>query len=367
MKLGIISYNNTLLQGIVKQLSENFSELSIAVFAPDYGKNDEKFKNVTVSKEMSTCIKDKDIIINLITAKLSYSKKYQEISEKYGVDIMKATPLLNMIKCFDIADELDKFAEAVKSVNFEAIILNAGEPVDIITSYLNKEHNIKSYGISRKASGVLNNLLEKAHMDKMKGKAAVKMTGVLDNLYIVEITDKKGKDLYPEIREKFKDTSLNVYRDDLTRDPVRSLKFYGYFHSYDTPTDRVEDVIISTLKSFISETESEIYLNAINNDTVSGLDGDAVVEIPFNAKKKSLTVVRKELPLQCALAVTDYASAVAVSAKTLMLKSEDMFARSVKLDPYLKSKLTLSELDDLSKDILLIEDNLKAALNRRDI
>jgi alpha-galactosidase/6-phospho-beta-glucosidase family protein len=344
-------------------LSESFPDVKASVYAFDYDKLAEKNKNVQISKEPETCVKDKDLIINLISYRQSYSKKYQEISEKYGVNIMNALPSLDLIRCFDILGELDKFAEALKKAENKAPVINGGEPIDIITSYLNKAHGITTYGISRKAGVAADTLLSAAGLTKYSGKINYRLAGVMNNLWLLYIQDKKGKDLYPEIKDKFKSLNLNVKRNDLTRDSLKSLKFYGFYHSYDALKERAEDVLLNFIKAFSEG--GEAYFNFINKDSVSGLDGEAVVEAPCTVLKKEIKAEKVELPLQCALAVTDYASAVSVAVKTLIDKDIDNFRRAIKLDPYLKLVLTLKELDNLIDDVLLIEENLTTLFSRR--
>jgi len=70
-----------------------------------------------------------------------------------------------------------------------------------------------------------------------------------------------------------------------------------------------------------------------------------------------------DMPLQCSLAITDYASTQALIVKTLINKSKETFNRTIKLDPYLKSILTLDELDSLIKDIFSIEEKANKMLS----
>ena len=360
MKIGIISYNNNTTLVSLTGLLATYKDISLSVYASDYDKT-MNLLGAEIADDMASCIKDAEIIINLIAYSQSYSKKYQELSDKYRIDILHAKASLDMIRCFDIIDELNKFGEAVKTN--KALIINGGEPVDIITSYLNKTFLIESYGISRKDLSTVDSLLKKADMDKLIGKVNYSLAGIINNLWLLTITDKKGKDLYPEIRAKFKDTDLAVSRNGLTRDSIRSLKFYGYYHSYQATSERSEEVIASLVKQFIDGDKVTVYLNATNNNSISAIDSAAVTQLPMTIENGKLIRGEVDMPLQCSLAITDYASTQALIVKTLINKSKETFNRTIKLDPYLKSILTLDELDSLIKDIFSIEEKANKMLS----
>lgn len=355
MKFAVVSENNTLLvREVTEELNKAHKDITLSVYAPNADVQDKAFKGI-LSDNLSECIKNSDVIINLIGIRQTFSSDYQQLNDKYNIDIFNAKSSMEMIRCFDILSCLDSFADALSKSKSKALILNAGEPSDIITGYLYKEHNITSYGVSRKTENVIDNLLSEAGMDKLKGKLNYKMSGLNNMLWITEMKDKKGKDVYPSVKDKFADIEMNVRRIDLLQDGARSLKFFGYYHSGGIQPEDIFCALMRIINIIVSGEKAEIYLNAINSKSIRELDSEAVVLIPFTLEGISLTREDVEMPLICVLASADYASAVSLAVKTLSMHSAEIFRRTIKLDPYLASLLTLKELSALADEIIAIE------------
>ena len=147
-------------------------------------------------------------------------------------------------------------------------------------------------------------------------------------------------------------TSLNITRNDLTGEGLRSLKFYGYYHSANVAAQATAEIIFKLISAYLSAEKTTVYLNAVNDGSINGLDTDAVVEIPFIFTDRKISREKVNLPLPCVLAIDDPAGAVIMTVKTLITKSATIFKRTIKLDPYLAPRLTLAELDDLAEGLL---------------
>ena len=365
MKISIVSNGNPELFNVTNNILEAYPDVKIHIFAPTYKVGSGEIKvveNIEYFNDIYNCILDTNLIINLISTQ-NIDNKYNDLSTKYNVKLNNAKTSIDMINSYSLLTDLNNLSGAVNRIKSDIMIINAGEQADVITSYLSKAHNINSYAVSRKADMVAETLLNATGMKQHIGKVNYKLAGINNNLWLLELTDKKGKDLYPSIREKLKDIDLKVTRNDLTRDGLRSLKFFGYYHSANVVPAPLADVILRIIKTVNSEDESTIYFNVINNNTVSEMDKEACIEIPFTVSSKSITRNTVKIPFQCILAMSDYASTVSVIVKALITKSIDMFKRSIKLDPYLASILTLAELEALSTDILNIESNIKCLLS----
>ncbi len=359
MRVGIYTNNHSVPDDIINSIKSAVKDSQIHVHAHEIKENVNE--NVAVQNSINSLVKDNEIIINMLSYKQSYSTEYRDISARYNIDIFKAENLLKFIRCYDLLPQLDLLSGALKENSSEVLIINAGEPVDIITLYLHKAYYIQSYGISRKTGVMVDSLLDRLNLNDYKGKVSYRLAGIENSLWLYEIIDDKNKDLYPEIREKVRDLHLNVKRNDLTRDPLRSLKFYGYYHSYDTVPEN-EDRVIGEILKALSDDKKTVYLNAVNNGSIYGLHNDACCELPFNFVNGKPVRAKVDLPLQCTLAMTDMASAVALAVKCLNTLDRDIFLRTVKSDPYLASILTLRELQGVAEDILAIEQEISGKL-----
>ncbi len=296
----------------------------------------------------SEILQGSSIIVNLISGE----EANLNVKSAYPADLKKAALTKDTVKCFGIKNDLDRFAGAVKLTGGEAVIINAGEPADLITLYLYKEHKIMSYGISAKSENLLKTLIDDTGLHEYEGRLTVRMCGIKDNLWLTELTDEKGKDIYPLAREKAKGLDLHVTRNDLTRDGIRSMKFYGYYHSANVPEKEITECVYDALKNLLSAKESVIYFLTANGGKIDGLDDEMCVETPFKVSKHEIKPVPCRLPMQCILALNDYAGALILAAKVLSTKSKTLFKRTVKIDPYLASILALDELEALSEEII---------------
>ncbi|HQC54516.1 MAG TPA: hypothetical protein PKX91_02195 [Clostridia bacterium] len=295
-------------------------------------------------------IKDCDIVINLFD-EIPVEDEVFKLSEKYCVDMKKATSLLNLISFTKVKASVDEMAKEIDKIDKKPLVINATSPIDLVTIYLHKVYGIISYGLSLKGANLVDDFLIKTGLLEYIGKVKSEMAGVNNNLWITDIKTLKGEDLYPKARESVKDLDLRVTRNDLTRDALRCLKFFHYYHSANVESQDNITALKEFISAYIGLEEKRVCLNKINCDSLSDFDSFACVEIPFKVGNKTITAEQVSLPIQCALAINDYISASLVAVKALALESKEIFKRFVKLEPYLMSILTLKELDDLANDV----------------
>jgi len=322
---------------ILSTLKDNFKDAEIAIL------------NLVENPDLSI-LKGCDVALNLIGGKVPDAAALSEIDSQLGIESNLAEISLNTVAVFEIVELLDKVAQAVKEYP-PKLMLNAAYPIDMITLYLHKAHNINSYGISLKANTLLADFLSAVGEKKIKG-IKYKAAGRLGNAWIVEVTDSKGRDLYPQARESVADISLDLKRQALTMDSLRSLKFYGYYHSANAPNESIGSACVSTICSIFGKEKSCVYLGTVNNGILQDYDTLALVEIPFICSNGKLKAEKVALPLPCALALNDYISTLSVAVSALQKKSLAIFKRAVKLDPYLASILSLAELEGYARNLV---------------
>lgn len=357
MKVGLISKSdNHEWRAIIERLAPLQDHIFVHIHVFGYEADSDEMgaiKNAAFCERLDECLKDADMIINLIGCPEPDYDKYKPLAQKYHLDLQKVKTLGALLCGDEIWLQLDQIAAAINdSALQEAVIINAGGMSDIVTAYLKKAHQINSYGISRKAGQTVDALLEATSLTANGEQLTYKLAGISDHLWVAEIADLDGKDLYPQLREKVKDLDLNITRNDLTGDGLRSLKFYGYYHSANVPAQATDEIIFELISAYLSAERTTVYLDAANDGSIHGLDTDAVVEIPFIFADRKMSREKVNLPLPCVLASDDLAGVVIMTVKTLIAKSADIFKRTIKLDPYLASRLTLAELEDLAEGLL---------------
>ncbi len=321
---------------LLASLKSSFKDAEIAIL------------NLSENPDLSI-LKGSDIALNLIGGQEFDTLALSEMDNRLGINSKLAEISLNTVAVFEIVELLDKAAQAIAKFH-PSVVLNAAYPIDMITLYLYKAHNITSYGISLKANNLLQTFLAATGLGKIK-VASYKAAGRLGNAWITEVADAKGGDLYPQARENVANISLDLKRHALTADSLRSLRFYGYYHSANTPNEEIEPACTAAIQKIFSKEKTTVYLGAINNDCLQDYDSKALVEIPFECSKGKLKAEKATLPLPCALALNDYISALSVAASALQKRSLTLFKRTVKLDPYLASILSLAELEAYARSL----------------
>lgn len=318
----------------------------------------EKFPTATIvfcdlaSKDynLNTALKGADAAVNLISATKPDKVEILQLDEEANLKDELAEVSLNMVAAFSIVDTLDLVAEALKE-NKTKVVLNLGYPADLITLYLYKAHNITSFVPSLQANGLLQDFLSATKMDNIKD-ASFSAAGRVGNIWLTQVKDKKGNDLLAQARKGASSTPLNLSRHMLICNALASLAFYGYYHSADTPLEDKSVAIATAIECIFGEGKTTVYLGTINNGAIPDFDSEALIEVACECGAGKIAVLKTSLPLPCALALNDYISAIGVAAVALSKRSQTLFKRAVKLDPYLSGILSLKELEEYARGLI---------------
>jgi hypothetical protein len=294
-------------------------------------------------EKLAEQIRGTDIVINMITgiAPMVSAMKLEGVPE---YDPGKAKLTLETLALLPALDALDLLAKAYLSAESSGPIINAGDAPDIVTGYLAVKHGIVSYGIAPKADNAVAALIKATGLKYAPEKLKVKGAGMRDMLWLYEIKDGKGKDLIPEFKAAAQGETLSLKRYELTGDGLKSLKFYGYYHSANAASEDTAALLVKIVGALSAEKESELYLLSMNNGNIYGLP-EVPLELTVKAAGYKLGAEKADLPLQCSLALNDYLGALSVAIKALTERSSILFKRMFKLEPYTASILTLAEAE----------------------
>ena len=149
-------------------------------------------------------------------------KKYglrQTIGDTLGIGgIMRGLRTVPVMK--DFADDMEKVCP-------DALFLNYTNPMAILTGYMLQHTPVKTVGLCHSVQVCSRDLLNMLGMaDRSDGRKEL-IAGINHMAWLLEIKDKNGVDLYPEIKSKI-DEKLN---DPDCRDKVRLdyIKNFGYY------------------------------------------------------------------------------------------------------------------------------------------
>ena len=176
-------------------------------------------------------LRDADFVVNAIqvggyepctVTDFEIPKKYglrQTIADTMGIGgIMRALRTIPVMKAF--ADDMEEVCP-------DAWFLNYTNPMAMLTGYMQRYTKIKTVGLCHSVQGCSKGLLEKLGMeDKVEGRTDL-IAGINHMGWLLEIKDKDGNDLYPEIRKRAKEKNANEKHDDMVR--FDYIDKFGYY------------------------------------------------------------------------------------------------------------------------------------------
>lgn len=149
-----------------------------------------------------------------------------EIPKKYGLrqTIGDTLGIGGIMRTLRTVPVLDEFAEDIRSVCPDAWFLNYVNPMAMLTGYMQRYTGIKTIGLCHSVQVCSSCLLEALDI-KIDGFRDY-IAGINHMGWLLKITDLKGNDLYPLIRQKAIEKNEKEKHNDMTR--FEYIKRFGY-------------------------------------------------------------------------------------------------------------------------------------------
>ena len=187
-----------------------------------------KFLGVENRKE---ALKNADFIVNAIQVggyepctviDFEIPKKYglnQTIADTLGIGgIMRGLRTIMVMK---------EIAKDIEEVCPNAWLLNFTNPMAILTGYMLRYTKVKTIGLCHSVQQCSGKLLRNLNMeDKIEGRIE-KIAGINHMAWLLEIKDKDGNDLYPEIKRRAKLKNAGEKHKDMVR--FDYIDKFGYY------------------------------------------------------------------------------------------------------------------------------------------
>ena len=122
---------------------------------------------------------------------------------------------------------LEEFARDMEEVCPNTLFLNYSNPMAMLTGYMQRYTKIRTVGLCHSVQVCSEKLLEKLDMkDKLEGRQEL-IAGINHMGWLLEIRDKDGNDLYPEIKKRAAKKNAEEKHDDMVRfEYIRHLGYY---------------------------------------------------------------------------------------------------------------------------------------------
>ena len=152
-----------------------------------------------------------------------------EVPKKYGLrqTICDTLGIGGIMRTLRTIPVMKGFADDMAEVCPDALFLNYVNPMAMLTGYMLRYMPIKTVGLCHSVQCCSDGLLRKLGMeDKLEGRKEL-IAGINHMGWLLEIKDKNGVDLYPEIKSRVDEYMAKPDADDKVR--MDYIKNFGYY------------------------------------------------------------------------------------------------------------------------------------------
>jgi len=152
-----------------------------------------------------------------------------EIPKKYGLrqTIADTTGIGGIMRALRTIPVLESFSRDIEAVCPDAWFLNYTNPMAMLTGYLQRYTGVKTIGLCHSVQVCSETLLKSLDMeDKLPGRKE-RIAGINHMGWLLEIRDREGADLYPEIRRRAAAKNAAETHDDMVR--FDYIDKFGYY------------------------------------------------------------------------------------------------------------------------------------------
>ena len=326
-------------------------------------------------------------------------KKYgyrQTIADTMGIGgIFRAMRTIHVLK---------GFAQDIEEACPDAWFLNYTNPMAMLTGFMGRFTGVKTVGLCHSQQYCVPQLLEKLGMPQKESDCRYKIAGINHMAWLLEITDKDGNDLYPEIKRRAKEKNATEKHPDMVRfDYIDKLGYYctessehnaeynafylkagrdDLVEKFNIPLDEYPRRCIGQINGWKAEKERlhqggvvehkrsveyashimeaivtnvpyKIGGNVINHGMITNLPYDACVEVPCLVDRNGIqpTYVGA-LPLQLAAMNSSNIYPQMLTIEAAVTGKRETLYQAAMMDPHTGAQLSTDEIVSLCNDLI---------------
>ncbi len=332
-----------------------------------------------------------------------------EIPKKYGLrqTIADTLGIGGIMRGLRTIHVLEDFARDMEEVCPDCWFLNYTNPMAILTGYMQRYTKIKTIGLCHSVQGCSKCLFEKLGMeDKIEGRREL-IAGINHMAWLLEIKDKDGNDLYPEIKERAKKKNATEKHEDMVRfDYIEKLGYYctessehnaeyNQFYiknkypenieKWNIPLDEYPRRCVNQIKGWAEEKDSiladgkitherseeygsyimeaittgvpyKIGGNVLNNGLIENLPSEACVEVPCLVDNYGITPCHVgKLPIQLAAMNSTNIYTQLLTIEAAVTKEKKYIYQAAMMDPHTSSELSLEDIFAMVDELIEAE------------
>jgi len=335
-----------------------------------------------------------------------------EIPKKYGLrqtigDTLGIGGIMRALRTIPV---LEHFARVMEKVCPNAWFLNYTNPMSMLTGFMQRYTSVKTVGLCHSVQVCSLHLLESLDMkDKLEGRDEL-IAGINHMAWLLEIRDKDGIDLYPEIKKRAKAKNAAGKHWDMVRyDYIDKLGYYctessehnaeynpfyikskypQLIEKFNIPLDEYPRRCINQIEGWKAEYESlikkdtlehersreyashimeaivtgnpyKIGGNVLNtNASVENLPAEACVEVPCLVDKSGIKACQSvKLPVQLAAMNMTHVNVHLITIEAAVTKKRDHIYHAAMLEPHTAAELSIDDIRSMTDELLAAHKN----------
>ena len=333
-----------------------------------------------------------------------------EVPKKYGLrqTIADTLGIGGIMRSLRTIPVLADFARDMEEVCPDALFLNYTNPMATLSGYMQRYTGIKTVGLCHSVQVCGESLLNEVDMkDKIEGKKEL-IAGINHMAWLLEIKDKDGNDLYPEIRRRLE--AVNYKLDDpecYNKVRLEYIRNFGYYctessehnaeynmfyikskypeliEKYNIPLDeyprrcvnqiaawkkeytemlengvkdheRSNEYASRIMEAIVTSTPYQIGGNVLNTDhLITNLPAEACVEVPCLVNGYGVNPCHVgPLPVQCAAMNMTNINVQLLTIEAAHTRRKEHIYQAAMLDPHTGSELDIDTIKKMVDELI---------------
>ena len=333
-----------------------------------------------------------------------------EVPKKYGLrqTIADTLGIGGIMRALRTIPVLADFARDMEEVCPDALFLNYTNPMAMLSGYMQRYTGIKTVGLCHSVQACSGSLLGEVGLeDKMEGRKEL-IAGINHMGWLLEIKDKDGNDLYPEIKSRLEKVNYKL-DDPECHNKVRLeyIRNFGYYctessehnseynmfyikskypeliEKYNIPLDeyprrcvnqiegwkkeyaellengvkehkRSNEYASRIMEAMVTSTPYQIGGNVLNTDhIITNLPAEACVEVPCLVNGYGVQPCHVgPLPVQCAAMNMTNINVQLLTIEAARTKKKEHIYQAAMLDPHTGSELDIDTIRKMVDDLI---------------
>ena len=331
-----------------------------------------------------------------------------EIPKKYGLrqtigDTLGIGGIMRALRTIPVMED---FAHDMEEVCPDALFLNYTTPMAMLSGYMQRYTSVNTIGLCHSVQVCSDRLLKELDMeDKLEGRKEL-IAGINHMAWLLELKDKNGIDLYPEIKSRIAGKMADPeFKDKVRLDYINNFGYYctessehnaeynmfyikskypELIEKYNIPLDeyprrcvnqiaawkkeyaellengvkeheRSREYASRIMESIVTDTPYQIGGNVLNsNHLITNLPAEACVEVPCLVNGHGIhPCYVGSLPVQCAAMNMTNINVQLLTIEAARTRKLEHIYQAAMLDPHTGSELDIDTIKKMVDDLIV--------------